>query len=498
MRAQETYYVLDSMHLKKHLKVLASDSLRGRETGKIGQKKAARYIRSNMLENKLIAIDGDKNYYQEFVMSKLAWDSLTFMLGDSTIESLKDYVAPPHPNSSIEIHTDKALFLGYGIDDNRYSDYRGNHVKNKLIIIRQGEPQLPNGNYLITGTDSPSIWTNSIREKLKIAARYDVKAVIFIVDNIRRITAEYSSSIFYHRIIMDSIPQVMEDYPPYVFISHETAAQIFAGRQENIDKALKKAVERRRLRAINLKNLDISLLAQKAIAYVHTENVVGLLQGQEPVEDGYVIVSAHYDHLGKHGETIYHGADDNGSGCATLLTIMEEFKQRIKRGNRPLKSILFLFMTGEEKGLLGSSYYVNNPLLPLEDAYTDINTDMVGRKDKLHEKASYIYVIGSDMISRSLDTLIRKVGEQMPALKLDYRYNDKNDPNRFYYRSDHYNFAKNGIPVVFFFSGVHEDYHKPSDTEDKIMYPALSLRARFIFQVVKAAASRNFPFIIPD
>ena len=224
-----------------------------------------------------------------------------------------------------------------------------------------------------------------------------------------------------------------------------------------------------------------------------SENVLAYIKGTEKPEE-IVVISAHYDHIGidKDGN-IYNGADDDGSGNVSMLEIAEAFNKAKKDGFGPKRSILFLHVTGEEKGLYGSSFYVENPVFPLEKTVADFNIDMIGRIDKKHEDEedrNYIYLIGSDRLSTDLHNISEKVNETYTQLDLDYTYNDKDDPNRFYYRSDHYNFAKHNIPIIFYFNGVHEDYHKHTDTADKIEYELLTKRAQLIFHTAWAVANR--------
>ena len=212
-----------------------------------------------------------------------------------------------------------------------------------------------------------------------------------------------------------------------------------------------------------------------------SENVLAFIEGEEKPEE-VVIISAHLDHLGIKDGRIYYGADDNGSGTAGLLQIAQAFKLAEYDGFRPKRSVLFLHVTAEENGLYGSRYYIKNPAFELENTVCDLNIDMIGRVDPLHKKnKNYIYLIGSDRLSTELHYISEKVNHTYYNLELDYTLNDENDRNRFYYRSDHYNFAKNNIPVIFYFNGVHEDYHVPSDTPDKIDYELLALRSKLVF-----------------
>lgn len=223
-----------------------------------------------------------------------------------------------------------------------------------------------------------------------------------------------------------------------------------------------------------------------------SENVVAFIKGSEK-PDEIIVLSAHYDHVGvdKNGN-VYNGADDDGSGTVSMLEIAQAFQQAVKDGNGPKRSILFLHVTGEEIGLYGSRYYTDNPLFPLENTVCNLNTDMIGRIDPdKADEPNYIYLIGSDKLSQELHDVSEMVNEKYVNLELDYTYNDDNDPNRFYYRSDHYNFAKNNIPIIFYFNGVHEDYHQVTDTPDKIEYELMTKRAQLIFLTAWEVANRE-------
>ncbi len=226
---------------------------------------------------------------------------------------------------------------------------------------------------------------------------------------------------------------------------------------------------------------------------VESENVIAIIEGSTKPNE-YVVISAHLDHVGTKDGEIYNGADDDGSGTVAVLEIAEAFKKAVKRGKRPKRSIIFLHVTGEEKGLLGSKYYTDDdPIYPLENTIVNLNIDMIGRIDPTRKAKNrdYIYLIGSDHDSKDLHNLSEQTNQETINMTLDYRFNDKDDPNRFYYRSDHYNFAKNGIPVIFYFSGTHEDYHKPTDTVDKIEFDLLELRTKLIFYTAWNIANRE-------
>ncbi len=222
-----------------------------------------------------------------------------------------------------------------------------------------------------------------------------------------------------------------------------------------------------------------------------SENIWAFIEGSDKKNE-IVVVSAHYDHVGVKNGEVYNGADDDGSGTVALMEIAQAFAKAKKEGNGPRRSILILHVTGEEYGLHGSRFYSENPLFPLKNTVADINIDMIGRRDEAHASSNnYVYVIGADRLSTDLHNITEAQNEKFTDLTLDYKYNDVNDPQRFYYRSDHYNFAKNGIPSVFFFSGTHADYHKPGDDADKIEYDALARRTKLAFAVAWELANRD-------
>ena len=205
-----------------------------------------------------------------------------------------------------------------------------------------------------------------------------------------------------------------------------------------------------------------------------SENVVAYIEGTSK-PDEIVVISAHYDHLGTDAVDIFNGADDDGSGTVAVLEIAQAFKKAKNEGIGPKRSILFLHLTAEEIELYGSKWYVQNPLFPLKN---------------------HVYLIGSDKLSTELHNISEQVNTEFVNLNLDYTYNDENDPNRFSYRSDHYNFAKNNIPIIFYFNGVHKDYHKPTDTAEKINYELLTKRTQLVFHTAWEIANRENRVIV--
>ena len=242
---------------------------------------------------------------------------------------------------------------------------------------------------------------------------------------------------------------------------------------------------------------DIKAETKTELKDVKAVDVLGYLPGTD-LKDEVLVFSAHYDHLGlnpKGPDKVYNGADDDGSGTTGILEIARAFAQAKKDGHGPRRSILFLGNVGEEKGLLGSEYYTDHPVFPLANTITDLNIDMIGRVGFDYigkaDSGNYVYTIGSAMLSKELHQINEDANNKYVHIEQDYKYDDLNDPNRFYYRSDHYNFAKHGVPIIFYFNGVHADYHQVSDEISKINFPLLAKRAQLVFYTGWELANRD-------
>lgn len=226
-----------------------------------------------------------------------------------------------------------------------------------------------------------------------------------------------------------------------------------------------------------------------------SENILAFIKGTEKPEE-IIVVSAHYDHVGTKNGVVFNGADDDGSGTVAVMQIAKAFQNAKKSGHGPKRSILFLHVTGEEHGLLGSKFYAENPIFPMANTVANLNIDMIGRCDPENCGKNYVYVIGSEMLSSDLKKINVEANNKVTQMELNYKYDDPKDPQRLYYRSDHYNFAKNGVPVAFFFDGIHEDYHQPTDDADKIDYEALQKRAQLVFATAWELANRKDRIVV--
>ena len=480
--------------LKMHLDVLASPEFEGRETGTPGNDKAAAYISKYLYNLGIATITGADEYKQSVAFTFSKWLNNEIGINKTIYKHLWDYLVFPSDNPGENIDTDDIVFLGYGIDDEKYSDYKKAKVKGKVIMINKGEPMRNDSISFITGTSQLSAWSSDMGKKLKIAKEKGVKAVLIIDNDIKKTLEVNRRKVLGSFLELGDLTHKKYDKPTHIYISSTMATEIIGGKQKKILKARKK-MAKGKASSVEL-TAKVIIQLQKEVKVLESNNVIGYVEGKDK-KDEYVFVSAHFDHLGKRGDDIYFGADDNGSGSSMLLELAQSFQQAVMEGNRPSRSIVFCWFTGEEKGLLGSQYYTEYPLFPLKNTVVNVNVDMIGRTDEnYNDIKAYTYVIGSDRLSTDLHKVNEEMNQKYTHLLLDYKYNDENDPNQFYYRSDHYNFASKGIPAIFFFTGVHKDYHRPTDTPDKILFDKMASVGKLIFHTIYELANRKDRIIV--
>jgi len=475
--------------LRMHLDVLASPEMEGRETGTPGNDLAAEYISRHLFNLGLLPIPGKKSYFQPVAFTFSKWLKNECSINETPYKHLWDYLIFPGENPGDIINTDEVVFLGYGIDVPEYSDYRKQNVAGKVILINTGEPMLNDSISRLTGSKDMSDWSQSLTKKLETAKKYGVKAVLLIDQDIKKTLETNRRKILGSFLELGDLREREYSYPTHMLISTTMAENIMGKKQKKIIKARKK-IAKGKAASVKLP-AKFSLQLEKEAKVLESQNVIGYIEGST-YKDEYVVVSAHFDHLGKRGDDIYFGADDNGSGSSLLLELAQSFQQGVLEGNKPKRNIVFCWFTGEEKGLLGSKYYSEFPVFPLEKTVVDVNVDMIGRTDEKYGNfTNYTYVIGSDRLSSELHAINEEANQKYTGLVLDYKYNDENDSNQFYYRSDHYNFASKGVPVIFYFTGVHKDYHRTTDTVDKIMFDKMTKVGKLIFHTIYELANRT-------
>jgi hypothetical protein len=475
--------------LKSHLFEIAGDEYEGRNTGDEGQKKAARYIADEFASiGAKPVVNG--SYFQEFPLRTERTVKASMMCGDATYSYYEDFYF--FPGFEVEELSGDVVFAGYGIKTDEYNDYADIDVKGKILLVLDGEPMVNDTLSLITG-QGRSEWSGDWRLKRDLAMEQGAKAMIMVNREYDKYIGRIKYWLDNPGMRLDIEREEKEEVLPTFFASLEVfEALLKEGKAKALDKLEQRTIKKESSQSTALKS-SITIQVNREEKQFTSENVLCYIPGSDPeLADEVVVVTAHYDHVGRDGDDIYNGADDDGSGTVTALEIAEAFMQAKKDGNGVKRSVLVMTVSGEEKGLLGSEWYVTHPVYPLEQTVANLNIDMIGRVDEAHaDNERYVYLIGSDRLSTELHAISETANKTYANLELDYTYNDPKDPNRFYYRSDHYNFAKNNIPVIFYFSGVHEDYHQPTDTPDKIRFEKMSEIGKLIFHTAWDVANRT-------
>jgi hypothetical protein len=480
--------------LKKHLYIIAGAGMEGRGTGTPGLERAALYIENQFKQVGLQpGYKGGYQYYYPLYQDSMekAW----VKVGNTNFEPGRHFNGNLRQGINNHVNGDGVVFMGYGIDDPAYSDYKGKDVKGKIVMVMEGEPKKNDTAYMITGTSKRSNWAFISSLKQKAAADNGAIAILVINNNFPK----YNPARKITRGPLYPDFEANKNAPiAHLYNVGDTLAMAIVGDARL--KELKDDAKAGKPLAMNIIKKDLELHFAKKRFETRTSNVVGLLPGTD-LKDEYVVITGHMDHLGKKDSIIYYGADDDGSGTCAVMEIAEAFMAAKKAGKGPRRSILFMTVSGEEMGLWGSEYYTKNPIFPLEKTTVDLNIDMIGRMGSEYtakpgkpgdaDSLNYVYVIGDDKLSSDLRPISEMANKGTVDLKLDYKYNDPKDPNRFYYRSDHYNFAEKGVPIIFYFNGVHNDYHRPTDTPDKISYDLYARRAQLVFYTGWLMANRD-------
>jgi len=456
-------------NLRKHLYQIAGPAFEGRETATRGQRMTAAYIEEYF---KSIGLKpGNRDSFQ--MAFPVFIDSLTsaeVKINGRSYAANADFDIRLANIHSMALGCSEIVYAGFGLSDSVHDDYNGLDVAGKLVIVLSGYPT----GYLQTQSNKRSF--NSFA-KQDAAMQHGAVGVLIIQED------------FPHHAVPDKGRMYLKNYqsrirPNSVYIS-ETMARAIMG--ADYDKAKTASLEPKSYTA------DVWISVQKEVLNPQSTDVLGYLEGGD-LKDQLLVISAHYDHLGKKDSVIYFGADDDGSGTVSLLELAAAFVRAKKAGKGPRRSILFLANSGEEKGLWGSDYYTTHPVYPLNQTTADLNIDMIGRKDpgkKQGDSNNYIYIVGDDKLSSDLHPISVEMNKKYVGLELDYKFNDPKDPERIYYRSDHFNFARKGVPIIFYFDGIHHDYHKPTDTPDKINYDLMTKRAQLVFYTAWEMANRN-------
>ena len=474
-------------NLLKQLKIIASPDMEGRETGTRGIRMAASYIESQFKEFGLKYSEKLNGYQQFYPLHQDNLEPGVFKIGDQNLEYGKDYILQPGSELVGSLKSSALEFVGYGIDEKNYNDYKGKNLKGKIAVMLTGEPKTGD-NYLVSGTERASRWGFSTPMKVNAAKEKGAVAVIIINTNwdaipARMAEASLKTGVYYPRPGDRLTSATLAKSQLQTIFGEKDAAAI--------TEAVTAKAPLTNLKIAAKKTADLTYKLQKNV--IGSTNVLGYIEGTDK-KDEYVFITAHYDHLGKRGDVIFYGADDDGSGTVSVIEMARAFSIAKKAGKGPRRTIVFMTVSGEEKGLWGSEYYSENPVFPLEKTTVDLNIDMIGRLDPgrtYGDSTNYVYIVGDDKLSSDLKPISIAANDKLTKMELDYKFNDPDDKERIYFRSDHYNFARKGVPIIFYFDGIHVDYHKATDTWDKINYDVMEKRARLVFMTAWEMANRD-------
>jgi hypothetical protein len=461
--------------LKKQLYIIAGKEMEGRETATEGQRKAAAYIESEF--RRLGLLPGNQGHYQlAFPVYRDSLLGASMIANGQEFELNTDFQPIIQLNNSSTQFFSEVVFAGHGIVDEGMDDYKDLDVKGKAVLVLEGGPS--------SFKPTKSGWQSPVGTFAKINnARSKGAAAILMVGTGFPRKAMNSLGNMYTELYK-------EEQGPAVYFVSDKVAQALVGEGWNAVRDGGK--KEKAASSLHKKNLMFDF--RKNVQFLESTNVLGIIEGTDK-KDEYLVLTAHYDHLGKRGDVIYYGADDDGSGTVSVLEIAEAFAKAKAEGRGPRRSVIFMTVSGEEKGLWGSEYFSNHPTVTLEKVTANLNIDMIGRIDTERNTAdtlNYVYVVGDDKLSTDLKPISEAVNKKNTKLILDYKFNDPADKERIYFRSDHYNFARKGVPIIFYYDGMLKaDYHQPTDTPDKINYPLLAKRAQLVFFTAWEMANRE-------
>lgn len=507
--------VITATDLKSYVTFLSSPLLQGRKNSEPGLDIAQQYIISQLEIMGIPPVSG-KNYLQPYSITRYSVDP-----EESTIEVFgknKDTVifrkpifqiVPTGPSDfTVE---GEIVFAGYGLKQDRYGydDFENIVTEDKIVLVMMGCPPAADGDgYMVEGVDWSSF--QSLQVKLTPLLFTRAKAVLIVADpksgyssleeQFPGISGELNSAIS----LKGQKPRIMQmpNMPKIMIVHSDVAEELLRESSYNLSGLQSKIDETGKPFSIEIPDKKVKITEVVKTEDMHLNNVAAYIEGSDPVlKNEYIVYSAHIDHIGISSQGVNTGADDNASGCAGLLSIAEAF-QNLKK--KPLRSVLFLWVSGEEIGLLGSRYYVNNPLVPLENTLVNLNADMIGRvkgpadttADNPMTGPKEVFVI-SDNQSKELTTIAEAV-DQQSVLDFNFSLSGRNHPLQLFSRSDHYNFVVKDIPVLFFFTGLHTDYHSPEDVVEKINFEKMELIAETMFQIGYEVANKKKRIVVDN
>lgn len=486
---------INSEGLRADLTVLSHDSLEGRDTGSKGQEMAARYLADKYKKLGLTAVGDNGTYFQHVELNQPITIGNTYKvydkeggLIDESAHSADEIGNFRTSTAGATIVKGEIVFAGYGIKNDSLDQFPA-EVEGKWVLAFYEQSNY--GNLLAELTKRKAVGA--------ILMLYNDEAAF-----ISRAEETQQNFKTPGRMSLAYLDTNSDNSETITIINPVFAAQLLEldGVEElnTLQEKIKTDPSGFEPKALNAVLEHIHTKKENTVV---SKNIVALIEGSDPkLKNEIVVVSSHYDHVGigrpdSTGDVIYNGADDDGSGTVGVLHVGQALVAAKRAGAGLKRSVLILHVTGEEKGLLGSRYYSDHPIFPIQETIANLNVDMIGRRDFEHPNdGDYIYIIGGKIISSGIDEVLKEANEESVNITLNDRYNDLNDPNQFYRRSDHWNFGRLGVPFAFFFNGVHADYHRPSDEVDKIDFEALTKRSQLIFTATaKLANAANRPMV---
>ncbi len=466
---QQYASLIEPNALKDNLSIIASDAMEGRFTGSRGQKMAAAFIADHFERLGLTPINKG-SYYQEVKLYSYRQGEISIATASKKFSTSNDVVF--YGSTSIGPKQMDVVFVGTGTE----SEMSQVDVKGRVALLIATELSFSKIGPLIRDLTSMGALSVMIYSTVP-----DEEYKTFM--------EEIYSTLTNGKM---SLERARSGEPQLFFVSRAVVEGLYG----SFDK-LKPAIGNTKKNSLRkIKASKATFTTQVTEEVVKTDNVMGFLEGTDK-KDEVLLITAHYDHVGltgsETGDRVYNGADDDGSGTVTVLQLATAFAKAKKDGHGPRRSILFMTVTAEELGLYGSQYYTDtDPVIPLSKTVVDLNIDMIGRWDGEHAgTAPYVYVIGADKLSSELQEINVRNNEKYTKLEFDYTYNDVNHPTNLYQRSDHWNFAKHRVPIIFYFDGIHEDYHKVSDEVEKIDFEILAKRGQCVFYTAWEIANRD-------
>jgi hypothetical protein len=485
--------------LKTHMTFLASPLLRGRANGEPGLEIAQEYIVSQVKMMGLKPANGT-SYYQPYVLTKNTIDPEKTMIrvinekNDTVTIKKPVYQLLPTGPADFSVGGE-VIFAGYGLKQDKYgyNDFENLKADGKILLIMSGAPTSEDGKKFLFETVN---WSSERSLDVKLLGLIFTRAaaVIIVMDpksgnSVEEQFPGLSGALISSESLKGEKTRSfqMPGMPKILFADRSVADEILKGSGHTLDGLQKKIDSEVKPFTFTIPGKQVMITEVVQHEDIALKNVAAIVEGSDPVlKNEYVIFSGHADHIGGSVEKINPGADDDASGCAALLSMAQAFRSLKKK---PLRSILFLWVSGEEIGLYGSQSYVDNPLVPLENTVADLNMDMIGRVKGVADTSSENPMTGPDKVfvitcnqSKELLTIADEV-DKASMLDLDFSLSGRNHPLQLFTRSDHYNFVRKDIPVLFFSTGLHTDYHTSGDVLEKIDFDKMELVTRTMYQI---------------